>query len=458
VVVATGTTLGVPPGNYRSIEVEPGATIFLSTGTYRVATFDIDPTATVNLETSVGPVVIVVQDSLDWRSAVIVRPLLVLATSLAAACGGRIAGKSQSSGPCGPLPGSASILATSKHVLGAVTTDRDDIYWVELGDTGASVAMQLARTGGAPKTIATGQVSSGNSAATDDTYIYWTSLRGVLERAPKIGGTVEVLAASDTSQGQSWGQLALDDASVYWVNGGQPPTMVGEVMRVAKPGGPVTVIAAGQHNPRDVVANDRYVYWAALDGIWRWSKGPSTVEHLVDSAIATAGVEDLALDDQFLYWTDGRGVRRLPLGGGAPTTVFSSGASGVRLNNGCLYLAVPTGLVRLSISGGPVAPLLGWGDDIPVSFSVDDLGVYWSTAGTTTRKCGSFADDEASAKPSRNSRNLSRRGLSHRGFVRGRRTGRTPEPPTRAARPLWRRCARLALRQAPGRGGSAWRT
>jgi hypothetical protein len=44
------------------IELDGAATAFFSTGTYFVSTFQVDPTSTANLETSAGPVVLVVQN------------------------------------------------------------------------------------------------------------------------------------------------------------------------------------------------------------------------------------------------------------------------------------------------------------------------------------------------------------------------------------------------------------
>ncbi len=152
-------------------------------------------------------------------------------------------------------------------------------------------------------------------------------------------------------------------------------------MRVSKSGGPTTVIASEHRGLRNIVVNDRHVYWAAHNGVWRWSKSTGSVEHIVDSPI-TAGSYALALDDRLLYWTDGSGIHRLPQDGGVGETVFASNADGILLNGSCLYVAVPTGLMRLSKSGGRATALSRWGDDdeFPASFAVDDAGVYWATS------------------------------------------------------------------------------
>jgi hypothetical protein len=69
--IEAGHALSVAPGSYKSIEVEPGATLSLTTGTYFVSSFDVDETADVHLETSGGPVILVV-DGIEIHSRMFV--------------------------------------------------------------------------------------------------------------------------------------------------------------------------------------------------------------------------------------------------------------------------------------------------------------------------------------------------------------------------------------------------
>jgi len=314
----------------------------------------------------------------EFIRAIIERVALIVLIGCASACRRRAPGHSPDG--CGPLTANPIVIASSQHLLSAITTDGANVYWIEIVDR-ASLLIRWSKTaGGPPLAIARGRQSSGNVSVADDQYVYWTALSGAVERASKTGGPADVIAASKTSEGQTWQKLTLDQAYVYWINVGEPPLQLGQVMRVPKSGGPTAVIASDQVGLLDVVANDSHVYWAAQRGVWRWSKSTAIVEHFVDAPLLGASNYALALDDLYLYWVDGRGVYRSPLIGGKAETILASPAESVLLNGSCLYVATPSGLTRVSKSGGAASPLFAWRDDTPVSFSLDDSGVYWTSA------------------------------------------------------------------------------
>ena len=183
--------------------------------------------------------------------------------------------------------------------------------------------------------------------------------------------------------GEHWSRLALDTDSVYWVNEGRKEPRIehlGQVMRVAKAGGPLKVIASDQAGIADVVVNREHVFWATRDGVWRWSKTTETTDHFVDAPIPARPPYGLALDDQYVYWSDASTVRRSSLVGGTPETVSSTRHGGMLLGGGWLYLVTEKALVRLPKSGGPganIATWTGW-DDGPTDLAVDESGVYWA--------------------------------------------------------------------------------
>lgn len=162
------------------------------------------------------------------------------------------------------------------HPVGGITTDATNVYWVVFDKDGSHVTT-MPKGGGLPRLVASVRQGIGHSA-TDDEYVYWTAPGGVLFRAPKAGDAAQELASSGGLD-QQWSQLTLDAEFVYWVNeGGRRPRADhrGQVLRVAKSGGPVTVIASEQKGVADVVVNAEHVFWAAQDGVWRWSKTTQT--------------------------------------------------------------------------------------------------------------------------------------------------------------------------------------
>jgi hypothetical protein len=72
----------------------------------------------------------------------------------------------------------------------------------------------------------------------DAGHVYWTNQGdGTVMRAPRAGGTPELLAAEQVRPSA----IAVDEGAVYWLNEGSPdledgsPVRDGAVMRVLKP-------------------------------------------------------------------------------------------------------------------------------------------------------------------------------------------------------------------------------
>jgi hypothetical protein len=263
---------------------------------------------------------------------------------------------------CGPLRGPPIVLSSGPHTVGGISTDATNVYWVELGQDGS--IKTIPKGGGSSRAVAPAR--GGSASATDDEYVYWTYAPGEVWRAPKAGGAAHMLASSETKIAQAWTQLALDETFVYWVNMGSqkapPGNRLGQVMKVAKSGGPVTVIASEQKGVADVVVNEGHVFWATQDGVWRWSKTAKSIERFIDTPTSPP-MYGLALDDAYLYWSDGSAVRRSPLAGGKVgkvEVVFSSPAAGMLLQGSCLYLvaysATVPSLLRVGKAGDAEFP------------------------------------------------------------------------------------------------------
>jgi hypothetical protein len=148
--------------------------------------------------------------------------------------------------------GTPSILATAG--VGsqpyAIALDATFVYWTETGSSGS--VMKLAKTGGTPIAIASGQ-NSPTDIALDGAYIYWTNHGdGTVMKAPLAGGPVTTIA---TGQSGAFG-IAVDSTNIYWTN-----VTSGAVMTVPLAGGTPTAIASGQNSPTGITLDQTNVYW-----------------------------------------------------------------------------------------------------------------------------------------------------------------------------------------------------
>jgi len=96
--------------------------------------------------------------------------------------------------------------------------------------------LRVSKGGGAPVTIASGQIAS-NGVAVDDANVYWVSAGmrdgvGAVRKAAKGGGPVVTLASAQASPGA----IAVDAHCVYWLNAGTSAANEndGAVMMIAK--------------------------------------------------------------------------------------------------------------------------------------------------------------------------------------------------------------------------------
>lgn len=136
---------------------------------------------------------------------------------------------------------------------------------------------------------------------------------------PEDSGTLPVVLASGLDVPD---EIAVDDASVYWVENGS-----GSVKRVSICGGAVTTLATGQSAPSSIAVDATSVYWINYPGteqsgtIMRVAKGGGAAPEIL--AAALGGLDCMAVGSAAVYG-GGTGigeVTRIPLEGGAPTVV-----------------------------------------------------------------------------------------------------------------------------------------
>ena len=65
------------------------------------------------------------------------------------------------------------------------------------------------------------------------------------------------------------------------------------------------------------------------------------------------GQNDLVTDGAYLYWADSQAIRRMPIGGGAVSTLANGTALGhVALDDGSVYYSCGTTIRRVAKTGG----------------------------------------------------------------------------------------------------------
>jgi uncharacterized delta-60 repeat protein len=215
-------------------------------------------------------------------------------------------------------------------------------------------------------------------------YIYWVNNvpNGTVNKVPRGGGPVTVLAS-----GQHYPtSVAVDSTHVYWTTYG------GEINAVPLGGGTVTTLASGQHSPVSVAVDGTHVYWINT-GTWGGSDGAVNEVPLGGGKVTTLASGQgtpvsLAVDGTQVYWvtygiegaSDGT-VNEAPVGGGTVTTLATgqNAPTAVAVHGTHVYwVDCWGGTVNKVAIGGGIVNTLATGQECPESVAVDGTHVYWT--------------------------------------------------------------------------------
>lgn len=182
-----------------------------------------------------------------------------------------------------------------------------------------------------PTVVATSQSSPRATASVGST-IYWTTRTGVstLEAGSSAVSTPDVAAIQPM-------EVVADETAVYWIDAGTAGGSDGKVSKLSVADGTISRIATN-----------------------------------------LAGLSEIALDSDFVYWTTSSGVFRCARIDGMPTEIFGSSvpARGIAVNSSTVFWSLQSGEVdSASLDGGSVTRLAMGAS--PFHLAADDAAVYW---------------------------------------------------------------------------------
>jgi hypothetical protein len=248
------------------------------------------------------------------------------------------------------IPSSAgcSSALVAKSPSSQIAFDREFLY---INDSGGNL-FRLDKDGSAQTLLASVSGSSILSIAVDETHIYFSSGQsmpegstvpgsGAIFAIAKAGGPVTTLASSLDSPFK----IELDETYVYFLEAGfyseAPAPPLTRLRRIAKSSGHVDTLIEVQFASSDIALDNTHIYFSASDpylqraSLNKISKeGGQTIKLVEDETIY-----NLALDEEFVYYTGDRFIRRLAKTGGAIDKTFAEGlyVKGIEVANGELY-------------------------------------------------------------------------------------------------------------------------
>lgn len=301
---------------------------------------------------------------------------LLVSTANCGACGHDclFSGSTCTSGQCSPVVVYSTTTTTEGPVLDAL-----NLYWADEAVglltqpiaggtvltlyTGHPTAMVLGPDAiyfaeddtfsirSAPKTVAnsstviySNSASNAYSMAIDSTYLYWTENDADVVRGPIVGGTISTLVSVSTDPNT----IAVDASNLYWTD------YTGDTVTETPLNGsaPTTLFknqTTSEFAPNGIVIDTGSVYWGGYFGNAVMS-APIGVASVTTLATNQSYVCDLALDSDYVYWTN------------------SGGAAGA-------------GSVMKVAKGGAATPItLASGLTAPCGLAVDGTAVYWTTS------------------------------------------------------------------------------
>ncbi|HTG00484.1 MAG TPA: hypothetical protein VK654_07860, partial [Nitrospirota bacterium] len=277
----------------------------------------------------------------------------------------------------------------------SITLDSTNIYWTD--DNGG--VNKIGITGGAITTLATGTYPS--HIAIDSSNVYWND-RGSIFKIGKNGGSIASLV-SNTSITASVFNLTTDVANVYWADGLS-------IFKTELNSGTTTTFGvtttSNGFSTIGLAIDTASLYWiesplsgygAVTTTLKRADLISGTTTTLSTTPLTPWGYHIVAkrpivMDSTSVYWTDGFSIYKVGLNGGAET-VLSAGAGALAVDSTSVYwtsgfnpgYGCISCVNKVGINGGSPT-ILTCIRDCNIDITVDSTSVYWITDSSAIKK------------------------------------------------------------------------
>jgi len=189
--------------------------------------------------------------------------------------------------------GEPTVIAQSAGIMRGVIADDTDVFWAE-----NEAIFKISKNGGKEQMVVK-EIVAPDYLTVDETSLYWySSLSGIVMKAPKKGGGTAKVYANDK---HTLHTIFISGPDLFVTFGS---TGKGEIWKMGKSGGAVN-LAKGVEPGSDYAVDSSNIYWATEDALYKMPRGGGTPAVMVPK---TDRARNLTVDDASVYWTD-RGGR-----------------------------------------------------------------------------------------------------------------------------------------------------